>query len=195
MEQRFKLGCMLCHQIGSKVTRSLPSREAYDAGTKKASSMFGTSVSLGREALLDSLADWSARIRGGETPKAPPRPRGAERNMVITQWNWGNKFTYAHDEVSTDRNNPRVNANGPVYGVDLGNDFLLRTDPVRNTSTKIKIPTAGGFSTPWCDQRVPGSVTARCRTASGPSAAPALRRAASAPTSAPTRTPPTPTTR
>jgi streptogramin lyase len=148
----FKLGCMLCHQIGSKVTRSLPSREAYDAGTKKATVMYGTSLGLGREALLDSLADWSARIRGGETPKAPPRPKGAERNMVITQWNWGNKFTYAHDEVSTDKNNPRLNANGPVYGVDLGNDFLLKTDPVKNTSTKIKIPTAGGFNTPWCDQ-------------------------------------------
>jgi hypothetical protein len=149
----FKLGCMLCHQIGSKVTRSLPSREAYDAGTKKARSMYGSSLGLGREALLDSLADWSARIRGGETPPAPPRPKGLERNMVITQWNWGDKFAYAHDEVATDRNNPKVNANGPVYGVDLGNDRLLVTDPVKNTSKAIHIPTVGGFNTPWCDQR------------------------------------------
>ena len=52
--------------------------------------------------------------------------------MVITQWNWGNKFTYAHDEIATDRDNPRVNSNGPVYGVDIGNDNLLRR-PGKNT--------------------------------------------------------------
>jgi streptogramin lyase len=148
----FKGGCMLCHQIGSKATRSLVTREAYDAGTKKVGNMYNTSRGLGRDALLDSLADWSGRIAKGETPKAPPRPRGRERNMVITQWNWGDKFTYGHDEVATDRNNPRRNANGPVWGVDIGNDWLLRTDPVKNTSTKIKIPTRNGWSTPWEDQ-------------------------------------------
>lgn len=148
----FKLGCMLCHQIGSKTTRSLGSREAYDHGTKKAATMYGVSVGLGRDALLDALADWSGRIAGGETPKTPPRPRGIERNMVITQWDWGNKFTYAHDEIATDKNNPRRNANGPVWGVDIGNDYLLRTDPIKNTSTKIKVPTLNGFSTPWADQ-------------------------------------------
>jgi streptogramin lyase len=39
-----------------------------------------------------------------------------------------------------------------VWGVDIGNDYLLRTDPVKNTSTRIKIPTVGGFNTSWCDQ-------------------------------------------
>jgi len=149
---KFKLGCMLCHQIGGTVTRSLGTREAYDAGTKKARTMYQTSVGLGRDALLDSLADWSTRIKNGETPAPPPRPKGIERNMVITQWNWGNKFTYAHDEVTTDKNNPRRNANGKVYGVDIANDYLLVTDPVKNTSTKIKIPTVNGFSTSWPDQ-------------------------------------------
>jgi hypothetical protein len=148
----FKGGCMLCHQIGDKPTRSLVSREAYDAGTKKVGNMYNTSKSLGRDKLLDALADWSGRIAKGETPKSPPRPKGAERDMVITQWNWDNKFAYAHDEVATDRNNPRRNANGPVWGVDIGNDWLLRTDPVRNTSTKIKIPTLPGYNTPWEDQ-------------------------------------------
>ena len=153
----FKLGCMLCHQIGSKPTRSLPNREAYDAGTKKARNMYNSSVSLGRDKLLDSLADWSARIAAGETPKAPPRPKGAERNMVITQWNWGDRFTYGHDEVATDKNNPRVNANGPIYGVDIGNDRLLITDPVKHTSKMIKVPTVGGFNTTWCEQGPSGT--------------------------------------
>jgi hypothetical protein len=28
--------------------------------------------------------------------------------------------TFAHDEVSTDKRNPTVNANGPIYGADSG---------------------------------------------------------------------------
>ncbi len=149
----FKLGCMLCHQIGIKATRSLVTREAYDAGTKKARTMHGTSVGLGREALLDSLADWSQRIAKGETPKsAPARPTGMERNIVITQWNWGDKWAYAHDEVATDKNNPRRNAEGKVWGVDIGNDRLLWVDPKTNKTGEIKVPTRGGFNTSWCDQ-------------------------------------------
>ena len=174
---------MLCHQIGTKATRSLPSREAYDAGTKKAGTMYGTSLGLGREALLTSLADWSTRIKNGETPPAPPRPTGAERNMVITQWNWGNKFTYAHDEVSTDKNNPRLNANGPVYGVDIGNDFLLKDRPgqehldedqdpdrqrVQHPVVRPDVPAPGqhrppvpnGFGTLGCPATAAGGVSA-----------------------------------
>lgn len=147
-----KLGCMLCHQVGSLPTRHLGTREAYDHGTMKTSTMYATSQGLGRDALLDALADWSGRIQAGETPKAPPRPRGAERNVVITQWSWGDKWAYAHDEVATDRNNPRRNANGPVYGVDIGNDRLLMIDPKTNKSRMIDIPTNNGWDTAWCSQ-------------------------------------------
>ena len=146
-----KLGCMLCHQIGIKPTRSLVTREAYDAGTKKAGTMYNTSVGLGRDALLDSLADWSGRIAKGETPKTtPPRPKGMERNIVITQWNWGDKFAYAHDEVATDKRNPQLNSDGKVWGVDIGNDRLLWVDPVKNTTGFVKIPTRG-YDTSWCE--------------------------------------------
>lgn len=147
-----KLGCMLCHQIGSLPTRRLPNREAYDHGTMKAATMYSTTLGLGRDALLDSLADWGGRIQAGETPKAPPRPKGAERNMVITQWSWGDKLTYAHDEVATDKNNPRRNANGPVWGVDIGNDRLLSVDPKTNKTRMVKVPTANGFNEAWCSQ-------------------------------------------
>ncbi len=88
----FKGGCMLCHQIGNKATRSLDTgttRQAYDAGTKEARTMYQTSLGLGRDKLLDALADWSQRIAKGETPPNPPRPSGKERDLVITQWNWG----------------------------------------------------------------------------------------------------------
>ena len=78
------------------------------------------------------FADWTDRIAGGEVPPAPPRPQGVERNVVITQWDWADPKAYLHDEVSTDRRNPTVNANGLIYGsLELSADYLPVLDPVR----------------------------------------------------------------
>ena len=63
------------------------------------------------------FADWTDRIAAGEVPPAPPRPQGIERNVVITEWDWADPKAYLHDVVSTDRRNPTLNANGPIYGV------------------------------------------------------------------------------
>ncbi|MGD8415662.1 MAG: carboxypeptidase regulatory-like domain-containing protein [Pseudomonadales bacterium] len=147
----FKLGCQLCHQVGSTITR-YRTREAFDAGLRKSTFMDATATGLGRDQLLDVLADWSARIMSGETPAPPPRPVGIERNLVITEWAWGDGFTYAHDEIATDKRNPSRYANGPVYGVDLANDRLLIVDPQTNSTTEAEVPTIGGFDVPWCDQ-------------------------------------------
>ena len=147
----FKLGCELCHQMGSKPTR-LANRQAIDAGLKKASVMNATADGLGREELLDALSDWGTRVQNGEVPEAPPRPEGIERNIVITQWAWGDQWTYAHDEISTDKRNPTLNANGPIYGVDLGNDRVLSVDPTTHEASAVEVPTRDGFDTPWCSQ-------------------------------------------
>src|SRR5207244_1713304 len=79
-------------------------------------------------------------IAAGEVPKAPPRPTGIERNVVLTEWEWADEFAFVHDEVSTDKRNPRVNANGPVYGVDWGNDHFTIVDPIANTAKMLKVP-------------------------------------------------------
>ena len=135
------------------------------------------------------LADWSRRIAAGETPPAPPRPKGKERNIVITQWNWGDKFTYAHDEVATDRNNPRRNANGPVWGVDLGNDFLAADRPGEEHLDADQDPDRRGLQHPVVRPAEPGGATAPSPTASRPSAARRPPSAASAATSATTTNP------
>jgi streptogramin lyase len=147
----FKLGCQLCHQVGSVMTRAR-TRELYDLGLKKSTYMHVTAEGLGRERLLDALSEWSGRIMAGETPPAPPRPQGIERNLVITQWAWGDEYTYAHDEIATDKRRPTLYGNGPVYGVDLANDRLLMVDPQTHAANSVAVPTLSGFDTPWCQQ-------------------------------------------
>ncbi|HTK99762.1 MAG TPA: hypothetical protein VL379_17125 [Pseudomonadales bacterium] len=147
---QFKLGCQLCHQVGSAITRT-KNRATFDLGFKKATYMNATADGLDRQHLLDALDDWSKRIAAGAVPEAPPRPHGIERNVVITQWAWGDTFTYAHDEIATDKRNPLLYPHGPIYGVDLGNDRMLAVDPVKHTANASKVPTVGGYDTPWCN--------------------------------------------
>ena len=154
---QFKLSCQLCHQMGSASARGMRGdRARLDAGLKKARSMSSSANGFGRDALLDALADWGGRIAAGQVPEAPPRPKGIERNFVVTQWGWGDLYTYAHDEIATDRRNPRLYPDGKIWGVDLGNDRLLSVDPVTHEADELKVPTLPGHTTPWCDQ-VPNS--------------------------------------
>ena len=147
----FKLGCQLCHQMGSAMTRHF-GREQLDEGLKKASYMDVTANGLGREVLLDVMTDWSGRINAGEVPPQPPRPTGAERNVVITQWDWGDGFAYVHDLVATDKRDPTRYPNGKLFGVDIGNDRVLTLDPINHRADMIDVPTRDGFDTPWCEQ-------------------------------------------
>ena len=77
-------------------------------------------------------ADWTDRIAAGEYPKAaPPRPQGIERNVVITMWDWADPKAYLHDEIASDKRDPRVNANGPIYGaLEASADYMPVVDPV-----------------------------------------------------------------
>ena len=165
-------GCQRCHQVGSKRTREIPDAEDFDSARsawndrvqrgQRGSLMNSFITRFGRGRALDMLVDWTDRIAAGEAPPSPPRPRGVERNVVITMWNWGDNVAFVHDEIATDKRNPRVNANGPLYGVDIGNDFLLVTDTAAHRSEMIKIPlrddpstvpsmfTTEGFK-PWRD--------------------------------------------
>ena len=143
-------GCQRCHQVGNERTRVVPDLDrfdstaaAWDARTRRGqrgSLMSSFITQWGRDRGLEMLSDWSSRIAEGAVPPTPPRPTGIERNVVLTQWNWGNNVAFVHDEIATDKRNPTINANGPIYGVDIGNDFLLITDPIEHQSTMLKIP-------------------------------------------------------
>src|SRR2546425_4053076 len=95
--------------------------------------MIGTLSQLGAKRALAMFADWTDRIAGGAVPPTPPPPQGIERNVVITERDWADPKAYLHDQVSTDRRNPTLNANGSIYrALELSADYLPVLDPVRN---------------------------------------------------------------
>jgi hypothetical protein len=146
-------GCETCHQLGNKATRELSkSLGTFDSSTlawerRIQSGQAGGQMSnginqMGRQRALAMYADWTDRIAKGELPAAtPPRPQGVERNVVITEWDWADGKTYLHDEISTDKRNPTVNANGALFGsAEVSADYLPVLDPVRNTVSKVTVP-------------------------------------------------------
>ena len=148
---QMKQGCQLCHQMGNRITRDITHiRDRFDSTThawdnrirfgQRGVRMIGIIGGMGRDRTVGMFADWTDRIAGGEVPPAPPRPQGRERNVVITMWDWGHEYSFVHDEVTSDKRNPRVNANGPVYGVSMSDDMLVITDPVSHRSTSLQVP-------------------------------------------------------
>jgi hypothetical protein len=143
--------CMACHALGTKGTREFQesmgefesSVEAWQRRLQSGqagANMITSVAQMGSEGVLKMLADWTDRIAAGEIPEAPPRPKGLERNVVITQWDWADPKAYLHDVVSTDRRNPTVNANGPVYGaLEVSADYLPVLDPVKHESSRIPL--------------------------------------------------------
>ena len=155
-------GCMACHQLGNKATREIPAALGEFASTADAwdrriqsgqagGSMVGGLNRLGHPRALEMFADWTDRIAAGEVPPAPPRPQGEERNVVITQWDWADPTAYLHDQASTDKRDPTVNAYGPVYGaLEASADYVPVLDPMTHTASQVAAPCsrsehAGGF--------------------------------------------------
>ena len=93
--------------------------------------MYAVLNDAGQGPALKIFADWTERIAKGEVPPAPPRPQGVERNVVVTLWDVGDDHSFMHDEISTDKNHPTVNGNGPVYAVSAGHGQLVVLDLTR----------------------------------------------------------------
>ncbi len=159
-------GCTQCHQLGNKATREVPAAlgtfpsNAHAWERRIQSGQAGGAMTnglnqLGRERALIVFGDWTDRITRGEVPPAPPRPQGVERHVVITLWDWADPKAYLHDEVSTDRRNPTVNANGPIYGaLELSADYLPMLDPTRHAISQVKL-TVRDPSTPPTSPKMP----------------------------------------
>jgi hypothetical protein len=64
----------------------------------------------------------------------------ARRRANIVIRNGLGRSRYLHDEVSTDRRNPTLNANGKIYGsLELSADYLPVRDPQENSIGQVKL--------------------------------------------------------
>ena len=156
---RLKDGCQLCHQMGNLATREIPepsnfdsTRHAWDQRLQMGrGAMIGPMYQLGRKRAVDVFADWTDRIMAGEIPEPPPRPDGIQQNLVLTQWGWSNPEGFVHDNVSTDKRNPKLYPDGQVFGVAQTQGRLTITDPLKHQSRELTIPMreAGGSNTSY----------------------------------------------
>ena len=148
-----KNSCQSCHALGSHGVRKVPalhgssgsSFEAWARRLQSGQAMTNMAVGLGRfgaEKALSLFADWTDRIAAGELPfAAPSRPQGVERNVVISMWDWSREKAYLHDAVSSDKRDPTVNANGPIFGSpEESTDLVPVLDPVTHRASEVRHP-------------------------------------------------------
>jgi hypothetical protein len=136
------MGCVGCHQLGQRSTRTLPplfagieSAEAWArriASGQAGNNMTSIVASLGGVP-LKYFANWTDRIATGELPAVKPtRPRGIERNVVATVRDWSESQTYLHDVSGTARRNPTVNGYGRLAWSSI--DSMPILDPATNAA-------------------------------------------------------------
>ncbi|OGU26567.1 MAG: hypothetical protein A3K13_11040 [Gemmatimonadetes bacterium RIFCSPLOWO2_12_FULL_68_9] len=143
--------CQAHHQLGQKITRDISHMRNFDSTQaawdyrlktgQRGDGMNNQANQLGRPAVTKMFADWTDRIAAGEVPPAPPRPKGVERNLVLTMWDWSEPTSFPHDITASFKHNPRVNAGGPVYLVSAGHGRIWVGDIANNSSRDIIIPT------------------------------------------------------
>jgi hypothetical protein len=146
-------GCYTCHQLGDKATRTIPKElGTFESGAdawerriqsgQAATNMVNSTTRVGLKRAFAMFGDWTDRVARGELPaSAPQRPQGVERNIVITEWDWANPKVYLHDEASTDKRNPTVNAYGKIYGApEESTDYFPILDPAHATKAQAKMP-------------------------------------------------------
>ena len=157
--------CQSCHALGARGIREVPkmfkdgndSHTAWALRTQAGQAMEYMALALGSmgpEKVYSLFSKWTDRIAAGELPfDKPERPKGIERNVVYSMWDWASPTHYQHDAISTDKRNPTVNANGLIYGSpEESTDLVPTLDPVKNVAATIKLP--------YLDPKTPSSADA-----------------------------------
>ena len=145
-------GCIGCHALGTPYTRTIPKDFAHmnsaDAWGRRIQSgqamtqMARDITRLDAPRALALFGDWTDRIAAGELPFAQPeRPKGVERNVVLTLWDWSTPTGYMHDIIGTDRRKPTLYPNGKLYGSpEDSTDWFPVLDPSTHTATQVQHP-------------------------------------------------------
>ena len=148
---QIKVNCNVCHQLGNQATREIPkalgtfarSIDAWDRRVQAGQDGAGMSqavTALGRSRGLQMFARLDRPYRCGRGAAGPAAAAGARAKPRSDDVGLGRTATFAHDELTTDKRNPTANADGPIYGVDWGNDGFLIVDPLEHTATELRIP-------------------------------------------------------
>ena len=153
LKQMNNVDCIGCHQIGQEATRTIPAQfgkfaSGEEAWVRRLQSGQSGSAMTNRIAgefgavPYKYFGDWTDRIAKGELPTTKPeRPKGVERNIVVSSWEWSEPNKYLHDLISSDRRNPTVNAYGPLYGSpEYSTDNMPILDPKTAKVTYFKMP-------------------------------------------------------
>ena len=143
---------LACHQMGGKATREVSPetiavlgpfestehawRERVKGGPTGA---FMTRFYEGRGGSV--YPAWTDKILAGAVPPQPRRPRGVERNLVVSLWDWGAVNGFVHDVAPADRRNPVVAPATRIYGPSQSHDMLVWFDPLTHEEGAVKIPT------------------------------------------------------
>jgi hypothetical protein len=145
--------CMGCHQLGSRPTRELPAAlgsattqlDAWDIRMQRGhqpGSIYEAFARLRGQRTM--FSEWTGRIAERAYPLSePPRPRGVERNLVVTLWDWGGANAVTAGAAASYVHNPRINANGPVYGPSPSEEAMIAIDPATHTARAIELPMMG----------------------------------------------------
>jgi len=153
LKQMNNVDCIGCHQIGQESTRTIPAQFGKFANGEEAwvrrlqSGQSGSAMTNRMAGEFGAVpykyfGDWTDRIAKGELPATKPeRPKGVERNIVVSSWEWSEPNKYLHDLISSDRRNPTVNAYGPLYGSpEYSTDNMPILDPKTAKVTYFKMP-------------------------------------------------------
>jgi len=145
-------GCVTCHQLGNKATRTIPESlgkfaNGYEAWTRRIQSgqastqMVNNVGRMAAQGALKMLGDWTDRVAAGELPFAKPqRPEGIARNAVVTTYDWSNPKAYLHDATVSDKRDPTRNANGLIFGAtENSTDMVPVFDPKTNKAYEVKL--------------------------------------------------------
>ncbi|MDB5571489.1 MAG: hypothetical protein JWN93_2672 [Hyphomicrobiales bacterium] len=153
IKQMNNVDCIGCHQLGQESTRTIPAQFGPFASGEEAwqrrlqSGQSGESMTNRISGQFGGVpykyfGDWTDRVAKGELPKTDPkRPAGLERNVVVSSWEWSTPDKYLHDLISSDRRDPTVNANGPLYGSpEYSTDMMPILNPKTAEVTFFKMP-------------------------------------------------------
>jgi len=134
---RFLRGCAICHDMGGPATRKQRSVDEWEAVIKmmrEKNDIYGTIPSFDNRQLASWLVehDFGKKVHA----KMPPMPTAKAAQAVVTEYDIGGEWTWAHDMTVEP-------ATGAAWMGDYVNDLLIRIEPRTGALETYPYPAKG----------------------------------------------------